>query len=79
VLAAVCLLAVCVIPLAFIDLAARRLPNVLTGLAYAVVALFLLLAAADGGDWPSLGRALLGGAAFCRVLPGAVSGRVARK
>jgi prepilin signal peptidase PulO-like enzyme (type II secretory pathway) len=50
VLAAVCLLAVCVIPLAFIDLAARRLPDVLTGPAYAVTALFLLLAAVAGGE-----------------------------
>lgn len=48
VLAAVCLLVVYVLPPAFIDLAARRLPDVLTGSAYAVVALFLLLAAADG-------------------------------
>jgi leader peptidase (prepilin peptidase)/N-methyltransferase len=64
VLAAVCLLAVCAIPLAFIDLATRRLPDVLTGPAYGVTALFLLLAAAAGGDWSRLGRALLGGAAF---------------
>jgi leader peptidase (prepilin peptidase)/N-methyltransferase len=64
VLAAVCLLAVCVIPLAFIDLAVRRLPDVLTGPAYGVTALFLLLAAVAGGDWSRLGRALLGGAAF---------------
>jgi leader peptidase (prepilin peptidase) / N-methyltransferase len=64
VLAAVCLLAVCAIPLAFIDLAVRRLPDVLTGPAYAGMVLFLLLAAADGDDWPGLGRALLGGAAF---------------
>jgi leader peptidase (prepilin peptidase)/N-methyltransferase len=64
VLAALCLLAVCVIPLAFIDLAARRLPDVLTGPAYGILTLFLLLAAADGGDWPRLGRALGGGAAF---------------
>ena len=71
VLAAMCLLAVCVIPLAFIDLAARRLPDVLTGLAYAVVASCLLLAAGLAGDWSRLGRALLGGAAFagfCLVL-----------
>jgi leader peptidase (prepilin peptidase) / N-methyltransferase len=64
VLAAVCGLAVCVTPLAFIDLAARRLPDVLTGPACAVVAVFLLLAAAAGGDWSRLGRALGGGAAF---------------
>ncbi len=64
VLAAVCGLAVCAIPLAFIDLAARRLPDVLTGPAYAVVAVCLLLATAAGGDWSRLGQALGGGAAF---------------
>jgi leader peptidase (prepilin peptidase)/N-methyltransferase len=64
VLAAVCGLAVCMIPLAFIDLAARRLPDVLTGSAYAVVVVCLLLAAAAGGDWSRLGQALGGGAAF---------------
>ncbi len=64
VLAAVCLLAVCAIPLAFIDLAVRRLPDVLTGPAYAGPVLFLLLAAIDGGHWSGLGRALPGGAAF---------------
>jgi leader peptidase (prepilin peptidase)/N-methyltransferase len=79
VLAALCLLAVCAIPLAFVDLAVRRLPDLLTGPAYGVVVLFLLLAAAAGGDWPRLGRALLGGVAFagfCLVLflisPGAL-------
>jgi leader peptidase (prepilin peptidase)/N-methyltransferase len=64
VLVAVGLLAVCAIPLVFIDLATRRLPDVLTGPAYGLVALFLLLAAVAGGDWSRLGRALLGGAAF---------------
>jgi leader peptidase (prepilin peptidase)/N-methyltransferase len=64
VLAAVCLLAVCAIPLAFIDLAARRLPDVLTGPACAVTVLFLLLAAGPAGDWSRLGCALLGGATF---------------
>ena len=71
VLVAVSLLAVCAIPLAFVDLASRRLPDLLTGPAYAVTAVFLLLAAATGGDWSRLGRALLGGVAFagfCLVL-----------
>jgi leader peptidase (prepilin peptidase) / N-methyltransferase len=79
VLAAMCLLAMCTIPLAFVDLATRRLPDLLTGPAYLLVALFLLLAAAGGGDWSRLGRALLGGVAFagfCLVLflisPGAI-------
>ncbi|HEY1914630.1 MAG TPA: hypothetical protein VGH27_03550 [Streptosporangiaceae bacterium] len=56
--------------LAFVDLATRRLPNVLTGPAYGVTALFLLAAAAD--DWSRLGRALLGGAA---VLGGSLATR----
>ncbi|MGH3157989.1 MAG: prepilin peptidase [Streptosporangiaceae bacterium] len=67
VLAALCLLAVCAIPLAFVDLATRRLPDLLTGPAYLSVVAFLLLAAASaatGGDWSRLGRALLGGLAF---------------
>jgi leader peptidase (prepilin peptidase)/N-methyltransferase len=79
VLAAMCLLAVCAIPLAFVDLAARRLPDLLTGPAYGVVVLFLLLAVAAGGDWSRLGRAVAGGAAyagFCLLLflisPGAL-------
>jgi leader peptidase (prepilin peptidase)/N-methyltransferase len=64
VLAAACGLAVCVVPLAFIDVAVHRLPDVLTGGAYAVTVLFLLLAAASGGHWGGLGRALLGGLAL---------------
>lgn len=71
VLAAACWLAVCAIPLAFVDGAARRLPDVLTGPAYAGTVVLLLLAAAVGGDWPALVRGLLGGAAFtgfCLVL-----------
>jgi hypothetical protein len=79
VLAAMCLLAVCTIPLAFVDLDTRRLPDLLTGPAFLLAALFLLLAAAAGGDWSRFGRALLGGVAFagfCLVLflisPGAI-------
>jgi leader peptidase (prepilin peptidase)/N-methyltransferase len=73
VLAALCLLAVCAIPLAFVDLATRRLPDLLTGPAYLVLAGFLLLATATSatGDWSRLGRAVLGGlafAGFCLVL-----------
>ncbi len=63
VLAAACWLAVCTVPLAYIDAAARRLPDLLTGPAFAGTAALLLTAAA-GGHWSSLGRALLGGAAF---------------
>jgi leader peptidase (prepilin peptidase)/N-methyltransferase len=55
-------LVVCGVPLAFIDLAVRRLPDVLVGAAYAGVLLFLALAALTSGDWDSLGRAAAGGA-----------------
>jgi leader peptidase (prepilin peptidase)/N-methyltransferase len=64
VLAAACGLAVCAVPLAFIDLAVHRLPDVLTAGAYAVTVLFLLLAAASGGHWGDLERAVLGGLAL---------------
>ncbi len=71
VLTALCWLAVCAIPLAWIDAAARRLPDLLTAPALAGTAVFLLAAAAAGGQWPRLGRGLLGGggyAAFCLIL-----------
>ena len=64
VLAAACWLAVCTVPLAYIDAATRRLPDLLTGPAFAGTAALLLAAAAAGGHWSTLGRALLGGAAF---------------
>ena len=71
VLAAVCWLAVCAIPLAYIDAAVRRLPDLLTAAAWAGTAVFLLAAAADSGAWSRLGRGVAGGAAyaaFCLVL-----------
>jgi leader peptidase (prepilin peptidase)/N-methyltransferase len=71
VLAALCWLAVCAVPLAYIDAATRRLPDLLTGPAFAGTAALLLAAAAAGGHWSTLGRALLGGvafAAFCLLL-----------
>lgn len=61
VLAAACALAVCTVPLGFIDAAVKRLPDLLTGAAYAATGLFLILAAAVSGHWGALGRALLGG------------------
>jgi leader peptidase (prepilin peptidase)/N-methyltransferase len=64
VLAAACWLALCSVPLAFVDAAVRRLPDVLTGPAFAGTALLLLAAAADGGHWHALGRAALGGIAL---------------
>lgn len=64
VLAAACWLAFCAVPLAFIDVAVRRLPDLLTGPAWAGTALLLLLAAATAGQWGGLLRAVLGGAAL---------------
>jgi leader peptidase (prepilin peptidase) / N-methyltransferase len=64
VLAAACWLALCAVPLAFIDAAVRRLPDVLTGAAFAGTALLLLAAAAAGGDWHVLARSVIGGIAL---------------
>ena len=64
VLAAACWLAACAVPLACTDLAVQRLPDPLTGAAYAGTAVLLLAAAAVGGPWPALVRALLGGLAL---------------
>jgi leader peptidase (prepilin peptidase)/N-methyltransferase len=64
VLAAACWLALFAVPLAFIDAAVRRLPDVLTGLALAGTTLLLLVQAAVSGHWPPLGRAVAGGAAL---------------
>jgi leader peptidase (prepilin peptidase)/N-methyltransferase len=64
VLAAACWLALCAVPLAFIDAEVRRLPDVLTGAAFAGTALLLLAAAAASGDWHVLARAILGGLAL---------------
>lgn len=67
VLAAACALALCAVPLAFIDVAVHRLPDVLTAAAYAGTMLLLLLAAAAGGHWGDLARAALGGVALAGV------------
>ncbi|MGD0605613.1 MAG: prepilin peptidase, partial [Streptosporangiaceae bacterium] len=64
VLAAACWLAACAVPLAFVDAAVRRLPDVLTGSAFAGTVLLLLAAAAADGTWPVLSRAVLGGIAL---------------
>ena len=64
VLAAACWLGACAVPLAFIDAAARRLPDRLTIPAYAGTAALLLVAAAVSGHWPVLLRAALGGLAL---------------
>jgi leader peptidase (prepilin peptidase) / N-methyltransferase len=67
VLAAACWLAVCAVALAWIDLAAQRLPDVLTVPAYAGTVVLLLAAAAASGHWAVLLRALLGGLALAAV------------
>jgi len=64
VLAAACWLAVATVPLAWIDAAVQRLPDVLTVPAYAGTAGLLLLAAAAGGHWHSMIRAAVGGLAL---------------
>jgi leader peptidase (prepilin peptidase)/N-methyltransferase len=64
VLGAACALAVIAVPLAFVDAAVHRLPDPLTIAAYAVTVADLLIAAADGGHWGTMGRAAAGGAAL---------------
>jgi leader peptidase (prepilin peptidase)/N-methyltransferase len=64
VLAAACWLAACAVPLACTDFAVQRLPDPLTGAAYAGTVMLLLLAAAVSGPWSALVRALLGGLAL---------------
>jgi leader peptidase (prepilin peptidase)/N-methyltransferase len=64
VLAAACWLAVCTVPLAWIDAAVQRLPDALTAAAYAGTGGLLLLAAAAGGHWHSMLRAAIGGPAL---------------
>jgi leader peptidase (prepilin peptidase) / N-methyltransferase len=57
---AACWLVICAMPLAVIDVAVRRLPDVLTGAALAGTAAFLLASAWAGGHWLDLGRAAAG-------------------
>ncbi len=61
-LAAMCWLGGCGVALAVTDAVARRLPDPLTGAAYAGVLALLLAAAAAGDRWGQLGRAAAGGA-----------------
>jgi leader peptidase (prepilin peptidase) / N-methyltransferase len=64
-------LAVCAVPLAWIDAEVHRLPDPLTGWAYLGTVALLLLAAAASGHWHSFLRAAAGGlafAGFCLVL-----------
>jgi leader peptidase (prepilin peptidase)/N-methyltransferase len=74
--AAFAFLGVLAVALVQIDVAVRRLPDRLTLPAYPAVVLLLTLAAAVGGDWGRLVRALLGGVALgaCYLLLGLFSG-----
>jgi leader peptidase (prepilin peptidase)/N-methyltransferase len=54
---ATCWLVVCAVPLAAVDASVRRLPDPLTGAAFAGTAAFLIAAAASAGRWPDLVRA----------------------
>jgi leader peptidase (prepilin peptidase)/N-methyltransferase len=67
VLVAACALALCAVPLAFVDAVVHRLPDLLTAAAYAGTMVLLLLAAATGGHWGALVRAALGGLALAGV------------
>jgi leader peptidase (prepilin peptidase)/N-methyltransferase len=51
------------VPLAAIDIAVRRLPDVLTGAAFGGTFAFLLAASAAGDRWPDLARSGAGGLA----------------
>lgn len=64
VLAAYCWLAAATVPLGWIDAAVHRLPDVLTGAAYGGTVLLLIAAAAHGGAWGGLLRAVEGGLAL---------------
>jgi leader peptidase (prepilin peptidase)/N-methyltransferase len=73
--AAFAFLGVLAVALVQIDIAVRRLPDRLTLPAYPAVVILLTLAAAVGGDWGRLVRALLGGVALgaCYLLLGLLS------
>jgi leader peptidase (prepilin peptidase) / N-methyltransferase len=64
-LAALGWLLLCGVALVFIDIAVRRLPDPLTGAAFAGTAVFLVVAALAGGHPGQLARAGIGAAALC--------------
>jgi leader peptidase (prepilin peptidase)/N-methyltransferase len=66
-LAAACWLAACGVALAWIDASVQRLPDVLTGPAYAGTTGLLLAAAAAGGHWHALLRAVVSGLVLAAV------------
>lgn len=59
------------------DLRSRRLPNRLTAAAHLGVLIPLVAAAAVGGQWDRLGRAVLGGVvlAVCHLIPAVIDSR----
>jgi leader peptidase (prepilin peptidase)/N-methyltransferase len=67
VLAAACWLAACGVALGWIDASVQRLPDALTVPAYAGTAVLLVAAAASGGSWHSLLRAVGGGLGLALV------------
>ena len=67
-LAAACWLGACGVALAWIDASVHRLPDVLTGAAYAGTAGLLLAAAAATGNWHGLLRAAVAGLALAAAL-----------
>lgn len=70
-LAAACWLAACGVALAWIDASVQRLPDMLTGLAYAGTAGLLLAAAASSAHWYDLLRATVAGLGLAAVLAAA--------
>jgi leader peptidase (prepilin peptidase) / N-methyltransferase len=68
VLAAACWLGACGVALAWIDASVQRLPDALTGAAYAGTAGLLLAAAVTSGNWHNLLRAAVAGLALAAVL-----------
>jgi leader peptidase (prepilin peptidase)/N-methyltransferase len=64
-LAALGWLLLCGVALVFIDVAVRRLPDPLTGTAFAGTAVFLVVAALTSGHPGQLARAGIGAAALC--------------
>jgi leader peptidase (prepilin peptidase)/N-methyltransferase len=57
---AICVLAALAPVLSMVDVAERRLPNMLTVGSYPVLAVVLAIAAAFTDDWPALLRAVVG-------------------
>ena len=68
VLAAACWLAACGVALAWVDASVQRLPDALTGPAYAGTTGLLLVAATTSGNWHDLLRAVAAGLVLAAIL-----------